>query len=669
MRFRRLIVCSILLALLPAAPALAGEPPSTPAPTASAPPESTPPAEQPSPEQPPSERPPSEQPSSEQPSQGRPEEKLEEGLAVAEGTSRVIVELTDAAQTAPVAAQAAAQDAQVVLQPETQPAAQPFIVVEGSAEELAKLAEDPRVASIHRDRAYPPTAISSLPVIGADKAHAEGRTGAGQAIAILDTGIDRDHPFFGGRIVAEACFSSTEYDGVESLCPNGQSQMTGTGAADSEYAKCLLGGENLCEHGTHVAGIAAGQGGVAPGAGIVAVQVFSRVNDEDACGAAACLMAFESSLRLAVDHVASLAPATPIAAMNLSLGGQLSDTSCDTSEEGQVFKPKIDDLLAKGVATVVAAGNEYFEGTTFPACVSSAVAVGASDNGDRIADFSNTGPLLDLFAPGVDIESSVPDDAMAAHSGTSMAAPHVAGALAVLKAAFPDQAIGALVEKLKTSGRPFSYQAGGVQVTTPRLDLAAAASGAAPQPTVSQSGPAPAPSESGPSPEPTDEDPQSEDPRSEDPGESDEPDPTPIPLPTVTVTVTVTATPPAAPSSVCTRGTAGTRMTAKEWAVEVYRGTGQLSDETLTCYLKLAHKTSKVFPELTKASSLGKAYRVLKAPKGARAKLDRALLAAWLNWAHGATSTLAPVQAAEKVRLTAKASSASLKKATAALGK
>ncbi|MFC7719364.1 S8 family peptidase [Nonomuraea recticatena] len=492
MRFRRLIVCSILLALLPAAPALAGEPPSTPAPTASAPPESTPPAEQPS----------SEQPPPEQPSPGRPEEKLEEGLAVAEGTSRVIVELTDAAQTAPVAAQAAAQDAQVVLQPEAQPAAQPFIVVEGTAEELAKLAEDPRVASIHRDRAYPPTAISSLPVIGADKAHAEGRTGAGQAVAILDTGIDRDHPFFGGRIVAEACFSSTEYDGVESLCPNGQSQMTGTGAADSEYAKCLVGGENLCEHGTHVAGIAAGQGGVAPGASIVAVQVFSRVNDEDACGAAACLMAFESSLRLAVDHVASLAPATPIAAMNLSLGGQLSDTSCDTSEEGQVFKPKIDDLLAKGVATVVAAGNEYFEGTTFPACVSSAVAVGASDNGDHIADFSNTGPLLDLFAPGVDIESSVPDDAMATHSGTSMAAPHVAGALAVLKAAFPDQAIGALVEKLKTSGRPFSYQAGGVQVTTPRLDLAAAASGAAPQPTVSQSGPAPAPSESGPSPSP-----------------------------------------------------------------------------------------------------------------------------------------------------------------------
>ncbi|GAA2362823.1 S8 family peptidase [Nonomuraea africana] len=660
MRFRRLIVCSILLALLPAAPALAGEPPATPAPTSSAPAADAPQGEPPA----------GDAPSTGAPSAGPPEEKLEEGLAVAEGTSRVIVELTDPAQTAPVAAQAVAQDAQVVLQPETQPAAQPFIVVEGTAEELAALAEDPRVAAIHRDRAYPPTAISSLPVIGADKVHAEGRTGAGQAIAVLDTGIDRDHPFFGGRVVAEACFSSTEYDGVESLCPNGQSQMIGTGAADAEYAKCLLGGENLCEHGTHVAGIAAGQGGVAPGANIVAVQVFSRVNDEDACGASACLMAFESSLRLAMDHVASLAPATPIAAMNLSLGGQLSDTSCDTSEEGQVFKPKIDDLLAKGVATVVAAGNEYFAGTSFPACISSAVAVGASNNNDEIADFSNTGSLLDLFAPGVDIESSVPDDTMAAHSGTSMAAPHVAGALAVLKAAFPDQAIGALVEKLKTSGRPFAYQADGVQVVTPRLDLAAATSGAGPQPTVSQSAPAPAPSESGPSPEPTDENPQDDDPgQSEDPDPTDSPDPSPVPLPTVTVTVTVTATPPAAPASVCTRGTAGTRMSAKEWAVELYRGTGQLSDETLTCYLKLAHKSSKVFPELTKASSLGKAYRVLKAAKGARAKLDRALLTAWLDWAHGATSTLEPVRAAEKVRLAAKASGASLKKAAASLGK
>lgn len=627
MRFRRLIVCSVLLALLPAAPAVAGEPPATPTPS---------------------------------PTSTGAEEKLEEGLAVAEGTARVIVELTDAAQTAPVAAQAAAEDAQVVLQP----AAQPFIVVEGTAQDLAALAEDPRVASIHRDRAYPPAAISSLPVIGADKVHAGGATGTGQAVAILDTGIDRDHPFFGNRIVAEACFSSTEYDGVESLCPNGQSQMIGTGAADAEYAKCLLGSENLCEHGTHVAGIAAGSGGVAPGAGIVAVQVFSRVNDEDVCGAAACLMAFESSLRLAMDHVASLAPSTPIAALNLSLGGQLSDTSCDSSEEGQVFKPKIDDLLSKGVATVVAAGNEYFAGTSFPACVSTAVAVGASDNNDRIADFSNTGPLLDLFAPGVEIESSVPDDVMATHSGTSMAAPHVAGALAVLKAAFPDQAIGALVDKLKATGRPFSYQVNGAQVITPRLDLAAASTGATPQPTATQSAPAPAPSVSGPSPAPSDENPQSGD--LDDP--ADPPAPTPVPLPTITVTVTVTATPPAAPAAVCTRGTAGTAMTAKQWAVELYRGTGQLSDETLTCYLKLAHKTSKVFPELTKASSLGKAYRVLKTSKGARATLDRALLTAWLNWAHGATSTLEKVDAAEKVRL-GSTSSAALKKAAASLGK
>ncbi|MFE3452233.1 S8 family serine peptidase [Nonomuraea sp. NPDC059194] len=642
MRFRRLIVCSVLLALLPAAPAVAGEPPATPAPSPTSAVASV-----------------------------VAEEKLEEGLAVTEGTARVIVELTDAAQSAPVAAQAAAEDAQVVLQPATQPAAQPFIVVEGTAQELAALAEDPRVASIHLDRAYPPAAISSLPVIGADKVHATGATGAGQAVAILDTGIDRDHPFFGNRIVAEACFSSTEYDGVESLCPNGQSQMVGQGAADAETPKCLAGSENLCEHGTHVAGIAAGGGGVAPGAGIVAVQVFSRVNDEDVCGAAACLMAFESSLRLAFDHVASLAPTTPIAALNLSLGGRLSDTTCDSTEEGQVFKAKIDDLLSKGIATVVAAGNEYFAGTSFPACVSSAVAVGASDNGDRIADFSNTGALLDLFAPGVEIESSVPDDVMATHSGTSMAAPHVAGALAVLKAAFPDQPIGALVDKLKTTGRPFAYQVNGAEVITPRLDLAAAMTGAAPQPTATQSAPAPAPnpdpapnpepSASGPSPVPSDEDPQT----GEDP--ADPPGPTPVPLPTITVTVTVTVTPPAAPAPVCTRGTAGTAMSAKQWAVELYRGTGQLSDETLTCYLKLAHKTSKVFPELTKASSLGKAYRVLKASKGARAGLDRALLTAWLNWAHGATSSLEKVNAAEKVRLGSK-SSAALRKAATSLG-
>ncbi|MBF8192637.1 S8 family serine peptidase [Nonomuraea sp. K274] len=634
MRLRPLIVCSIALALLPfSAPAYADDPPAAPSPTVS----------QDVPQEPPQETPQEEVPQQEP---QEPQEKVEDGLGIDGETERAVVELTDPAQNTPVASQAMTESVDVVLQPQSQS----FMVVEGTAEELAALAEDPRVTSIHRDRMYSPAEIGpNLTLIGADKAHAANHTGTGQAVAVLDTGVDLDHPWLAGRIVAEACFSAVE-PGVESLCPNGTTEQIGPGAADAMTGKCLADGVNLCEHGTHVAGIAAGTGGVAPGAKIVPVQVFSRVNDADTCfGESSCLLAFESSLRLAMDYVAGLSE--PIAAVNLSLGGQLSEGECDTSEEASIFKPKIDALLAKNIATVVAAGNEFFEGASYPACISSAVAVGANDNGDAIADFSNRGAIVDLFAPGVDVQSSVPDNQTAVHSGTSMATPHVAGALALMKSAAPDKPMADLINQLKTTGRPYVYDANGAQVTTPRLDLAAALTGAAQQPPVTQTPTAPDPTgSSGPSPEP-------EDPAAPEP----EPSAEPVPLPTVTVTVTVTPKPAAV---VCTRASkASAKMEAKTWAVEIHRSSGKISDTTLNCYLKLIGKSSKVFPELTKASSLGKAYRVLKNTKTSRARLDSALLTAWLNWAHGTNGTTT-MTAAEKVRLSGKSSAAALKKAT-----
>ncbi|GAA3231985.1 S8 family peptidase [Nonomuraea helvata] len=620
MRLRPLIVSTIVLALLPlSGPAYAEDPTPTPGDSSS-------------------------------------QTKVEEGLGVDGGAVRAVVELTDPAQNAPVATQAATESVEVLLQPPSQS----FMVVEGTAEELARLAEDPRVTSIHRDRTYSPVDVGpNLKLIGADQAQAKGYTGAGQAVAVLDTGIDRDHPWFQNRIVAEACFSAVEA-GVESLCPNGQTSQTGAGAADATTAKCLADGVNLCEHGSHVAGIAAGTGGVAPGANIVAVQVFSRVDDQDLCfGESACLLAYESSLRQAMDYVTALNQ--PIAAVNLSLGGELSETDCDASEEGAIFKPKIDALLAKGTATVVAAGNEYFEGASYPACISSAVAVGANDNNDVIAPFSNRGAVVDLFAPGVNVESSVPDNRTAVYSGTSMASPHVAGALALMKAAAPGTSMTDLINKLKSTGRPYVYDVNGTQVTTPRLDLAAALTGAAPQPSISQSPPT-MPTDD-PDPEPGPSDSSGPTPEPENPGDQTQPSTssTPVPLPTVTVTVTVTPTPKTT-AQVCTRGTAAAKLTAAKWAVEIHRSSGTIPDATLTCYLKLIAKSSKVFPEVTKASSLGKAYRALKNTRTSKGKLDSALLTAWLNWAHG-TSGTTKLTAAEKVRLSGKSSATALRKA------
>ncbi|MFD0658399.1 S8 family peptidase [Thermocatellispora tengchongensis] len=481
MRLRRLATrtvllgCVALLALGPAVPAAAEEPAPAASPTGSP---TVSPVESPAPL--PSETP---APAESEPPR-TPEQKIEVGLAGEKTPSRVIVELRDEAETAPVAEQAEGlAGSEVVLKPDNDS----FIVVEGTGNSLTELAADPRVVSIRRDRAYPPSLASSIKVIGADQAHAAGTTGAGQTIVVMDTGVDRDHPFLAGRVVDEACFSATSEEGLplESLCPNGQASQTGPGSADAETAKCLDGTVNLCDHGTHVAGIAAGAGvagapgpGVAPGANIIAIQIFSRVNDPETCGGtASCLLAFDSTLRLGLDHVATLTGRHKIAAVNLSLGGGLSDVACDTAEEAADLKPKIDALLAQGVATVVAAGNEAFDGSAFPGCISSAVTVGATDDGDAIAPFSNRGPLLDFFAPGVEIDSSVPDDAYTGYSGTSMAAPHVAGALALLKEKFPDAPVTELIDKLRASGRGIVYG----NVTTPRIDVNAALTGASPR--------------------------------------------------------------------------------------------------------------------------------------------------------------------------------------------
>jgi subtilisin family serine protease len=103
---------------------------------------------------------------------------------------------------------------------------------------------------------------------------ANGFTGSGQVVAVLDTGVDSAHPFLAGKVVEEACFTSNRVAGSGN-CPNGTSTQTGPGSG----VPCTYAPSG-CRHGTHVAGIAAGRGstfsGVAKDANVMSVQVFSR---------------------------------------------------------------------------------------------------------------------------------------------------------------------------------------------------------------------------------------------------------------------------------------------------------------------------------------------------------------------------------------------------------
>lgn len=341
---------------------------------------------------------------------------------------------------------------------------------------LQELNTKPGVISVTEDVPVAPTLNESTVKIGSDKTAAAGKTGTGTTVAILDTGVAAKHPFLTGRVKTEACFSvNDESYGSTSLCPNGTTQQEGPGSADAETGPCATMGA-ACSHGTHVAGIAAGNGtgisgaptrGVAPGADIIAVQVFSKLNSDAYCGAgnSPCVLSFTSSQIKGLEKVHALKKAgTNIVAANMSLGGQRWTTACATDPRKMI----IDNLLTEGVATVIAAGNNGFtDAVNAPGCVSSAITVGSTTDDDQLSTFTNRGPLLDLLAPGTAIVSSVPGNTYGSKNGTSMAAPHVTGALAVLRQTYPDKPIGELETILETSGQTVTYTG----ASTPRLQL------------------------------------------------------------------------------------------------------------------------------------------------------------------------------------------------------
>ena len=335
----------------------------------------------------------------------------------------------------------------------------PIVVATVDAAALNRLTTSPNVVSVVADDPVPAALVNSGPVVGLPASQDAGYTGRGVAVAILDTGVDSAHSFLGNRVVDESCYSAV------GSCPNGTPTQTGPGSA----APCTYAPSG-CRHGTHDAGIAAGSAldatGMAPRASIIAVQVFSRIDNPTFCtrGENPCPLTFPSDWILGLEHVYELRNTYKIAAANMSIGGIAFQTACDTD----VVKPAIDQLRAVGIATVIAAGNEGLtDSIDYPACISSSVSVGATDDADNIASFSNSHPQISLFAPGVSVRSSVPGGGFASFNGTSMATPHVTGAFALAKEQYPNATVDDILARMKSTGRVIHDARNGVD--TPRL--------------------------------------------------------------------------------------------------------------------------------------------------------------------------------------------------------
>ncbi|WP_022978320.1 S8 family serine peptidase [Nevskia ramosa] len=325
----------------------------------------------------------------------------------------------------------------------------PMLAFDASPAVLDLLARLPEVAVIQEDLLSSPALADSVPLIGAADIQDLGIKGGNGdysgVVAVLDTGIDRAHTFLRG-FVAEACFSS------KSNCPNGQTTQTGDGAA----SKCTYSSgpyADACDHGTHVSGIAIGAArlgstamdGVAPDTRLMPIQVFSRYPVTGGADA----RSYSSDQIAALQYVYDQRNNYRIAAANMSLGSGYSTEPCDNNS----LKPIIDTLRSVNIATVISAGNDgNTDGLSMPGCISTAISVAATNKDDTIAFYSNRSKDVKLFAPGSNIVSSCPGLVYCAKSGTSMAAPHVAGAFSLLRDAKPGNTVSQNLAALQKTG-------------------------------------------------------------------------------------------------------------------------------------------------------------------------------------------------------------------------
>ncbi len=353
----------------------------------------------------------------------------------------------------------------------------PYLAAEVETAALEMMRQDPQIVSIQEDKAVAPSLAESTPLVGAPAAWTAGFTGYGWTVAVLDTGVDKSHAFLSGKVLSEACYSTNSAaSNTTSVCPGGVAQST----AVNSGVHCGISG---CGHGTHVAGIAVGtnasMSGVARDGNVIAVQVFTRFNNATDCnGAAPCVLSYTSDQILGLERVLTLRTSMNIAAVNMSLGGGQYTANCDSEAQ----KPAIDNLRSVGIATVIASGNSgYTNALGSPGCISTAVSVGSTGDGSGgatvnvVSSFSNSASFLNLLAPGQLINSSMPGGVFSNLQGTSMAAPHVAGAWAVLKQKKPTATVTEVLNAFTSTGLSITDTRNGIVKPRIRVDSALAA--------------------------------------------------------------------------------------------------------------------------------------------------------------------------------------------------
>jgi len=307
------------------------------------------------------------------------------------------------------------------------------VTIEATPQILLDLSDTDKVVKIWEDLKVKMFLSESVPLIGAPKVWAKGSEGQGITVAVVDTGVDDEHPDLVGKLLDSKDFTEEGY-------------YDGNG------------------HGTHVAGTICGTGeasngkykGVAPKANLIAAKVLDSSGSGSFSGVIAGL---------------EWATGKNPQVMNLSLGQDIAG-SCDGTDP---VCQAVDAAWDKGVVVCVAAGNAGPGSSTVgtPGCSKKVITVGASDKADQIAFFSSRGPTKDnrvkpdILLPGSNIVAPRAKNTSLGHpvnqsytsaSGTSMATPHCCGVAALMLSANKELTPDAIKQKLMQTAKNLHYE-------------------------------------------------------------------------------------------------------------------------------------------------------------------------------------------------------------------
>jgi alpha-tubulin suppressor-like RCC1 family protein len=356
----------------------------------------------------------------------------------------------------------------------------PLAIMKVSADAVDVLRTSPLVRAVEANELVTVASDSARIRDGSAASNIANLKGDNTVVAVIDSGIQTNHPFLmqgaTKKVIAEACFttpgSGTNGGGAYSFaspCPNATPMTTTSAAVANSAGPCTyVDAAGGCKHGTHIAGVIAGEpgqltgypeiSGVAPNTKLISIQVFGQFVQGSNSGVSANTVDVVTALGWLYKQRATY---PTLSAVNVSIASADPNKKYagDCSATETAYFDAVQLLKSAGIATIASAGNSgWNDGVSPPACLSNTIGVGSIDDvtGQR-SSFSNISATLELLAPGSVIASAWPGSIAGIESGTSQSAPAVAGAWALMRQKYPNsgtapKTVAQILSLLQNSG-------------------------------------------------------------------------------------------------------------------------------------------------------------------------------------------------------------------------